>query len=136
MASTRADEPPARSGIDLPLGVNRSREWIWFRENRRRHLPFRAGVFAVGLVLIAVGAALWLISALLCMPAVSLGLWVWSREFHWGHRLFTGFLKRAQSLWLRAKAQPARWALITIGGVAAAWAGYWAVGHFRLLGIG
>jgi hypothetical protein len=136
MASTRAEQEPAPSGIHLPPGVNWSRGCRWFREHRSRHRVLRVGVFALGLLLVLAGAAAWLVSALLSLPAVFLGLWVWSREFHWGHRLFTAFSRSASSLWSRAKARPVRWALITVGGVVVAWGAYWALGHFRLLGLG
>ena len=136
MPSTRAEEQPARSGIALPPGVSRSRRWSWFRENRSRHRLFRGGVFVVGLLLILVGATMWLLSVLLAVPPVVVGLWVWSREFHWGHRLVRAFLRRSWSLWSRVKSRPVRWAVITVGGVSVAWAGYWAWGHYGLVGLG
>jgi hypothetical protein len=136
VGSKRADDQPAQSGFALPPGVSRSRRWSWFRENRGRHRLFRAGVFVVGLLLILVGAAMWLLSLLLALPLVFLGLWVWSREFYWAHRLFGAFLRRARSLWSRVKSRPVRWAVITVGGVGVACAGYWAWGHYGLLGAG
>ena len=136
MGSKRADDQPARSGIALPPGVSRSRRWSWFRENSGRHRLFRAGVFVVGLLLILVGAAMWLLSLLLAVPPVFVGLWVWSREFQWAHRLFRAFLRRAGSLWSRVKSRPVRWAAITLGGVSVACAGYWAWGHYGLVGMG
>jgi hypothetical protein len=136
VASTRAEEQPARSGIALPPGVSRSRWWSWFRENRGRHRLFRVGVFVVGLILVLVGGAMWLVSLLLAVPPVFVGLWVWSREFHWGHRLFRSFLRRAASLWSRVRSRPVRWAVITLGGVGVACAGYWAWLHYGLVGMG
>jgi hypothetical protein len=136
VASTRAEEKPARSGITLPPGVSRSRLWSWFRENKSRHRLFRAGVFVVGLILVLAGAAMWLLSMLLAVPPVLVGLWVWSREFHWGHRLYRAFLRRAWSLWSRVRSRPVRWAVATLGGVGLAWAGYWAWGHYGLMGLG
>jgi hypothetical protein len=136
VASTQAEDEPARSGIALPPGVSRSQWWSWFRENRGRHRLFRVGVFVVGLALILVGAAMWLLSLLLAVPPVFVGLWVWSREFSWAHRLFGAFLRRAWSLWSRVKKRPVRWALITLGGVSLAGAGYWAWGHYGLVGVG
>jgi hypothetical protein len=136
VASTPAEDQPARSGIALPPGVSRSRRWSWFRENRGRHRLFRSGVFVVGLLLVLVGAAMWLVSLLLAAPPVFLGLWLWSREFRWAHRLFWAFVRRAKSLWTRVRARPARWAVITLGGVSVACAGYWAWGHYGLVGMG
>jgi hypothetical protein len=134
VASSRAEEPPARSGISLPLGVNRAKGW--FRETRSRHRLFRVGVFLVGVVLVVGGATMWLVSSVLSLPAVFLGLWVWSREFHWGHRLFRAFLRRAESMWSRMRVHPVRWTILTVGGVGAAWAAYWAWGHYVLPGMG
>ncbi len=136
MPATKVEGLPARSGIVLPYGTSRSKCWSWFRENRRRHLLFRAGVFVVGLLSVLVGAVLWLWSALLSAPAAFLGLWLWSREFHWGHRLLRTFLRRASSLWSRVKAHPARWAAITTAGIGGPWAAYWAWGHYGLFGTG
>jgi hypothetical protein len=136
MASTRSEEPPAPSGIALPPGVSRSRRWNWFRDNRSRHRLFRAGVFVIGLLLILVGAGLWLFSVFLSLPPVFVGLWLWSREFHWAHRLFRVFLRSARKLWSGVKSHPVRWAGLTLGGVCVAWAGYWALGHYGLLGMG
>jgi len=116
--------------------VSRSRWWSWFRENRGRHRLFRVGVFVVGLILVLVGAAMWLVSLLLAVPPVFVGLWVWSREFHWGHRLFRSFLRRAASLWSRVRSRPVRWAVITLGGVGVGCAGYWAWVHYGLVGMG
>jgi len=128
--STKTRETPERSGLTLPPGGRRSRWCSWFRDDRHRHLAFRAGVFVVGLVLILLGAAMWLVSTLLAGPPMFAGLWVWSREFHWGHRLFRGFLGRARSMWSRAKARPMRWCVVTLLGIAAAAAAYWAWGRF------
>lgn len=136
MASTRVDEKPARSGIFLPPGASRSQRWSWFRENRGRHRLFRVGVFVVGLLMTLVGAAMWLFSLLLAVPPIFAGLWVWSREFLWGHRLFSAFLRRGTALWSRVKSRPVRWAAITLGGVGVAGAGYWAWGHYGLWGMG
>lgn len=134
MASSRVEEPPAPSGISLPLGVNRARGW--FRATRARHRLYRVGVFLAGVVLTVVGATMWLISTVLSLPAVFLGLWVWSREFHWGHRLFTWFMRRARDMWCRVQAHPLRWTVYTVAGVASAWLAYWAWVQHGLPGMG
>jgi len=108
----------------------------WFHWNRSRHRVLRVGVFCFGLILILLGGALWLVSMLFAAPLMFAGLWVWSREFHWGHRLFTGFLKRLRALWSRVRARPVRWTVITVCGIASAAAAYWAWGHFGLPGSG
>ena len=123
-------EEPAGSGIMLPPGVSRTRWWTGLRATRGRHRTFRVAVFLVGLVLTVGGAAMWLVSSLLALPPVLLGVWVWSREFHWGHRLHRACLRQADSLWSRVKLRPVRWALITLVGIGSAWAAFWAWGQF------
>jgi hypothetical protein len=130
VASSRAEEPPAGSGIVLPPGVSPSKRWTWFRATPHRHRLLRVGVFVAGLLLMMAGLTLWLASVLLAAPLMFVGLWVWSREFHWGHRLFRGFLRRLAGLWSRVRSRPVRWTLLTVGGIAVAWAGYWAWGRF------
>ena len=108
----------------------------WRERLRRRpgwQRCYRAGVFAAGLVLVVLAATLWALSVLLMLPLVLAGLWVWSTEFGWGRRLFEAVRKRARRLRARVTARPARWVLITLGGLAAGVAGSWALGHFRLL---
>ena len=130
MPSTKTRPRPDPSGFTRPVGASRSGWLSWFRDRQHRHAMWRAGVFVVGLLLILVGAAMWLVSALLAAPPAFAGLWVWSREFHWGHRLFRWFLRRARSLWSRARERPMRWGLITLGGIGAAGAAYWAWGRY------
>ncbi|HYO40395.1 MAG TPA: hypothetical protein VER39_12155 [Nocardioidaceae bacterium] len=115
--------------------MSRSRWWTWLRGTRGRHQFLRAGVFVAGLFMMLLGAFMWLFSLLLAVPPLFVGLWVWSREFHWGHRLYRAFLRRAGSLWARIKLRPARWGLLTAAGLAAAVAGYWAWGYFGLPGV-
>ena len=93
MPSISTEGRPAGSGIVVRPGgcASRSGRWTWLREERGRHLLFRAGVSLVGLLLILAGAAMCLLSALLAIPPVFLGVWVWSREFHWGHELSRAF---------------------------------------------
>ena len=130
MSATKTRDKPERSGLIVPPAARRFRWCSWFRAGRSRHLVFRAGVFVVGLGLILLAAAMWLISALLAAPPAFAGLWLWAHEFHWGHRLLLGFVRRVRSLWSRAKARPMRWCVITLGGITAAWAAYWAWGRY------
>jgi len=83
----------------------------------------------LGLLLVLVGVAMWLFSVLLTVPPIFAGLWVWSREFDWGHRLFHAFLRRARSLWSRVKQRPRRWTALTVTGVVAGAAAYWGIAH-------
>ncbi len=105
----------------------------WLRRKPAVGPCFRFGVFLAGLVLVLAGAALWLFSALLTLPPVLAGLWIWSKEFHWGHRLFHAFLHRARRVWASVRVRPLRWSVLTAVGVASGAGGSWAIGHFHLL---
>jgi hypothetical protein len=66
-------------------------------------------------------------------PPVLVGLWIWSTEFDWARRFFLTFKEKAQATWAHAKRHPTSSTLITVGGLAAAAAALWAVGHFHLV---
>ena len=94
---------------------------------------YRIGVFAVGLLCIALGVALAVLPGPLTIPPVLLGLWIWSTEFRFAERLFDSFKRKAREAWAHAKRHPASSATITIGGLVAAGVVFWAVGHFELI---
>lgn len=94
---------------------------------------WRIGVFVVGLLCVAVGVALAVLPGPLTIPPVLLGLWVWSTEFHWAKRFFDAFKQKARDAWAHARQHPVSSSIITIGGLAAAGAAFWAVGHFQLV---
>ena len=94
---------------------------------------WRVGVFVVGLLCVALGVALAVLPGPLTIPPVLLGLWVWSTEFHWARRFFETFKEKARATWAHAKRHPASSVIITVGGLAAAAAVFWAVGHFELV---
>ena len=106
--------------------------------NRIRSKPglaqaWRVGVFVVGLLCVAVGVALAVLPGPLTIPPVLLGLWIWSTEFDWAQRLFATFRQKAKDTWAHAKRHPTSSILITIGGLVAAAAAVWAVGHFDVV---
>ena len=110
--------PRARGSRRLP---GRRPAPVW--RQRLHRVPgmsrcFRVGVFVVGLVLVLGGAGLWMFSLLLCLPVVLAGLWTWSREFHWGHRLYAAVRARARLVWTTARARPRRAALLSVVGLA------------------
>jgi len=94
---------------------------------------YRVGVFLVGLLFVALGVALAALPGPLTIPPVLFGLWIWSTEFRWAHRLFQSFRRKGEAAWAHAKARPVSSAAITIGGIAAAVAAFWAVRHFELV---
>jgi hypothetical protein len=95
---------------------------------------YRFGVFLVGLLFIVLGLVLAVLPGPLTIPPVLIGLWIWSTEFRFAHKLFESFRRKARDAWAHAKVHPASSALITIGGLAAAGAVAWAVPHFDLIG--
>ena len=94
---------------------------------------YRTGVFVVGLLLVLLGLALTVLPGPLTIPPVLAGLWVWSTEFAWAARIFDTFARKARDAWQHAKRHPVSSAAVTIGGLAAAAAAFWAVGHFHLV---
>ena len=99
-------------------------------------LAWRIGVFIVGLLCMALGLALSVLPGPLTIPPVLLGLWVWSTEFDWARRVFATFARKARETWKHARQHPVSSAAVTFGGLAAAAAVFWAVGHFELVDRG
>ena len=95
------------------------------RDGVTRNAFARIGIFVIGFVLVVLGAAAWLLSVLLTVPFMFAGLWVWSREFHWAHRLFGRFLGWGRSLWQRLRAHPVRWGVSTAVSLGCTTAAYW-----------
>ena len=94
---------------------------------------YKAGVFIVGLLFILLGGALAVLPGPLTIPPVLIGLWIWSTEFAWAKRIFQSFQRKARQAWEHAKLHPVSSALITVGGLIAAGAAFWAVGHYELV---
>ncbi len=94
---------------------------------------WRVGVFLAGLLCVALGFALAVLPGPLTIPPILLGLWVWSTEFEWARRFFATFKRKAVAAWRHARQHPVSSLAITIGGLAAAAAVFWAVGHFQLV---
>jgi hypothetical protein len=129
----RRDEQLAQDGLGRPAEVPRGglRDRIRARPGLRE--AYRVGVFLAGLVCIAVGVALAVLPGPLTIPPVLLGLWIWSTEFRFAQRLFASFKVRAREAWAHARAHPVSSALMTAGGLVAAGAAIWAVGHFEIV---
>lgn len=123
-ASDGLSDPP-----EVPRGGWRERA----RSNPATRQPYRVGVFVLGLLFIAGGLALAVLPGPLTIPPVLIGLWIWSSEFAFAERFFDAFKEKADDAWEHAKRHPASSAAITIGGLVAAGAGFWAVQHFGLI---
>lgn len=140
MVDTPRTEPSERSDPSEradALGGERPVPRASFRD-RIRSKPglghaWRAGVFLAGLLCIAAGFALAVLPGPLTIPPVLLGLWIWSTEFEWAHRLFEKFSKKAKEAWAHAKRHPVSSTVLTVGGLLLAGAVVWAVQHFQLV---
>lgn len=97
---------------------------------------YRVGVFVVGLLCIAAGVALAVLPGPLTIPPVLLGLYIWSTEFAWAHRLFESFKVKARQAWEHAKEHPVSSTAITVGGIAAAVVAVLLVRHYELVDKG
>jgi len=97
-----------------------------------RHV-WRSAVFLVGLLCIAAGGALVVLPGPLTIPPIVLGLWIWSTEFEWAHRMFAAARKKGHEAWEQAKRHPVASVFVTGGGLLVAGAIVWAVGHFHLV---
>lgn len=91
-------------------------------------------MFVLGLLFIALGLALAVLPGPLTIPPVLVGLWIWSTEFRFAERLFESFKDKARQAWAHAKRHPRSSSAITVGGLVAAGAVMWAIGHFELIG--
>jgi|GEM_PF-1905634 len=117
--------PPA----EVPRGGLRER----IRAKPGLGLAYRVGVFLAGLVCVVFGVVLAVLPGPLTIPPVLLGLWIWSTEFRFAQRLFDSFKVRARKAWEHAKRHPVSSSLLTVAGLLAAAAAFWAVGHFELV---
>ena len=137
MSSTSRTDPDERADA---LGGERPVERGSFRDRVRRIpgvRPFwRVGVFLAGLLCIAAGFALAVLPGPLTIPPVLLGLWIWSTEFRWAHRLFAKFREKGDEAWDHAKRHPVSSTIFTVLGLAAAGAAIWATSHYHLVDRG
>ena len=129
MIETAKAEGAAIDEARVPTGGRRDR----LRSNPATRVPYRVGVFVLGLLCIAVGVALAVLPGPLTIPPVLLGLWIWSWEFRFAQKLFASFQSKAQDAWDHAKAHPVLDGAITAGGLALAGAAFWAISHYELV---
>jgi Putative transmembrane protein (PGPGW) len=130
---TRTDTEPSDDGLGRPAEVPRGSRRDRIRSKPGLGQAYRVGVFVVGLVFILCGIALAALPGPLTIPPVLLGLWIWSSEFRFAQRFFDTFREKAREAWAHARAHPVTSSLVTLGGLVAAGAAFWAVGHFDLV---
>ena len=129
--TTRAELEKDGLGRPAPVPAGGWRDRVRSKPGLRH--VYRAGVFLAGLLFIILGFALAVLPGPLTIPPVLLGLWIWSTEFRFARKFFEAFKRKARDAWNHAKVHPVSSAAITIGGLAAAGAVAWAVGHFELV---
>jgi Putative transmembrane protein (PGPGW) len=115
-------DPPGRRSLRHRMRTTPGLRHVW-----------RTGVFVVGLLWIAAGGALVVLPGPLTIPPIILGLWIWSTEFEWAHRLFSSARKKGSEAWEQAKRRPVASAFVTGGGLLLAGAVIWSVSHFHLV---
>src|ERR1700712_3442178 len=125
------DNPAPALGGEAPVPKNSWRDRI--RRKPGIGQAYRVGVFLLGLALIALGGALIVLPGPLTIPPVLLGLYVWSTEFSWAHRLFESSKQKGKEAWEHAKVHPVSSTIITVGGIVGAVVVVWAVYHFDLV---
>lgn len=90
-------------------------------------------VLLSGLFFILLGLALAALPGPLTIPPILLGLWIWSTEFAWAHRLLERAKRKAEEAWESAKRKPVVTGLITGGGLIALGAGLYLVARYELV---
>jgi hypothetical protein len=125
--------PDCNDGLGAAAPVGRGARRDRIRSKPGLAQAWRVGVFVTGLMFVALGVALAVLPGPLTIPPVLVGLWIWSTEFDWAHRFFLTFKQKAKATWAHARRHPVSSTLITVGGLAAAAAAFWAVGHFHLV---
>jgi len=134
-AAGRQEEASPTEGEE-PKGPAKSPGGGW--RERVRSKPglsqaYRAGVFFLGLLFIVLGFALVVLPGPLTIPPVLFGLYIWSTEFEFAHKVFESFKEKAREAWDHAKRKPISSALITVGGLVAAGVVVWAVTTYELI---
>ncbi|MCW2607951.1 MAG: hypothetical protein JWO60_2644 [Frankiales bacterium] len=96
-------------------------------------LALKIGVLVVGSAFILLGLAAAVLPGPLTIPPMLLGLYVLASEFSWADRLLQRAKKSASEAWHKAKKRPVLSAITTVGGLVAAGAVIWAIGHYDLV---
>src|SRR5438309_335216 len=112
--SSEANAAPALGGAaPAPRGGWRDR----VRRKPGIGQAYRVGVFLLGLACIALGGVLIVLPGPLTIPPILLGLWIWSTEFRWAHRLFESSKQKGREAWAHAKRHPVSSTVVTVGGI-------------------
>lgn len=112
--------------LDDQLLARTHDRWAWrqrIRANPHQLRVYRAGIAAIGLLLVLLGLATGWLPGPGGIPLILGGLAVWASEFHWAHRLMLR-LKHALHVfrgWSRRK-QVLAWVVLVVTCVLLGWA--------------
>ncbi|MCW2777239.1 MAG: hypothetical protein JWN17_964 [Frankiales bacterium] len=133
---TRTEPGQVRSVPAAPVD-RRGTGWrARVRRTRAGALALKAGALVVGGAFIGLGVAALVLPGPLTIPPVLLGLYVLASEFDWARALLEKAKGSAAEAWEKARQRPVLSALTTVGGLVAAGAAVWAVGHYELVDRG
>lgn len=128
-----AGRPDRTDGLGRAAPVERGSLRDRIRSSPGLAQAWRIGVFAAGLLFVALGVALAVLPGPLTIPPVLVGLWIWSTEFAWARRFFDAFRRKADVAWQQARRHPVSSTVVTVGGLALAVGAAWAVRRYELL---
>jgi uncharacterized membrane protein YbaN (DUF454 family) len=96
----------------------------------------RVTLFVAGLLLIITGLVLIVLPGPLTIPPILLGLWLWSLEFEFAHRLLRPVKEKGAVAWEQAKAKPVHTTVVTVLGLVGAAVVIWATFRYDLIDRG
>lgn len=128
--SAETDPAPALGGAaPAPRGGWRDR----MRRKPGIGQAYRIGVFVLGLAFIALGGVLIVLPGPLTIPPILVGLYIWSTEFRWAHRLFESAKQKGQEAWQHAQRHPVSSTVVTVGGIVGVVVVVFVVQHWHLI---
>jgi uncharacterized protein (TIGR02611 family) len=128
--SSEANPAPALGGAaPVPRGGWRDR----VRRKPGIGQAYRIGVFILGLAFIALGGVAIVLPGPWTIPPILLGLYIWSTEFGWAHRLFERARDKGREAWAHAKQHPVSTTVVSVGGLIALVFVIFAVYHWHLI---
>jgi hypothetical protein len=96
-------------------------------------LLLRVLVFFAGLFFVLLGLVLIVLPGPLTIPPMLLGVWIWSTEFSWAHRLLDRARRSARIAWEQARKRPVWSTLVTLGGLVGFGVGVYLAGRYELV---
>ena len=96
-------------------------------------LAVKGIVLVSGLFFVLLGLALSALPGPLTIPPVLLGLYIWSTEFAWAHRLLERAKRSAHEAWEQARRKPVLTGLATLSGLVAFGVGIYLTARYELV---